>query len=304
MNNKQLEYAIALSKSLNFSHVAEQFKISQPALSKQILNLEKKLGVVLFDRKQNPIALTAAGEVFFKEARNLLYREEQLYRSMEEFNIGKKGRLSIGISPFRALYLLPEICKCVKDKYPGIKIVLHEDYSDNLRRNVTEGKYDFAIANLPVDESVLDVIPIEQDKLVLVIPKCLVHLLSDYPEKQFSHINFNSCQKLPFIVVSQNQEMRQLFEKLCSFSNFEPDIAMEVTGLATTWQMSKIGIGATILPLQFVQNMGLSDDVLIFFPEHSTNVRQPAIITKRGQFLPEYVKFAIDLLINKHNSDK
>lgn len=80
MNNKQLQYAIALSKSLNFSRVAEQLGISQPALSKQVLNLEKEIGVELFDRKQNPIAVTAAGEYFFCQAENLLYREEQLLK--------------------------------------------------------------------------------------------------------------------------------------------------------------------------------------------------------------------------------
>ena len=89
MNNKQLKYAIALSRSLNFSQVAEKLGISQPALSKQILNLEKDLGVELFDRKQNPIALTPAGEHFFAEVQDLVYREEQLYKSMDDFKSGK-----------------------------------------------------------------------------------------------------------------------------------------------------------------------------------------------------------------------
>ena len=61
MNSKQLQYAIALSKSLNFSAVAEEFGISQPALSKQISNLEKTLGTELFDRTKTPIAITPAG---------------------------------------------------------------------------------------------------------------------------------------------------------------------------------------------------------------------------------------------------
>ena len=299
MNNKQLQYAIALSKSLNFSQVAEHLGISQPALSKQILNLEKELGVALFDRKQTPIVLTAAGEFFFKEAQNLLYREEQLYRSMEAFKSGKQGRLTIGISPFRSLYLLPDICKRVREKFPGISIVLQEDSSEHLRSKAAEGKYDFAIANLPVDESILDAVPIEQDKLVLVVPKKLVPMLQVSPKKQLSEIDFADCKNLPFVVVGQNQEMRQLFEKICSVADLKPTIAMEVVGLATTWTMAKSGIGATLLPLQFVQEMDAGDNVLLLIPKCDANIRQPAIIRRRGQYLSEYAKFAIDLLTKK-----
>ena len=89
MNNKQLEYAMELSKSLNFSYVAKELGISQPALSKQISALEKNLGVLLFDRSKNPIEITAAGKYFFDQAQELLYKEQQLYRSMEDFISGK-----------------------------------------------------------------------------------------------------------------------------------------------------------------------------------------------------------------------
>lgn len=300
MNNKQLQYAIALSKSLNFSKVAEQMGISQPALSKQIHNLEKELGVSLFDRGQSPIVLTAAGEAFFKEAQSLLYREEQLFRSMEDFKSGKQGKLTIGISPFRALYLLPSVCKQVREKFPGISIVLQEEGSDQLRTKAAEGKYDFAIANLPVDESILDALPIEQDKLVLAVHKSLLPMLNCPAQKQLSEIDFKDCKELPFIVVGQNQEMRQLFEKICSVADIKPRIAMEVVGLATSWAMAKSGIGAALLPLQFVEDMKSDDDIVLFIPKHSANVRQPAIITRRGQYLSEYAKFAIDILIKKH----
>ena len=74
MNTRQLQYALELSKSLNFSAVAERLGISQPALSKQILHLENEIGVKLFDRSTNPLTVTPAGEHFFREAQRLLLR--------------------------------------------------------------------------------------------------------------------------------------------------------------------------------------------------------------------------------------
>lgn len=296
INNKQLEYAIELSKLLNFSLVAEKFRISQPALSKQISNLEKELGVELFNRKKKHITLSAAGEYFFNEAQNLLYREKQLYRSMEDFKSGTCGNLIIGVSPFRSLYLLPKICKKMKEAYPGIKIILHEDSSDQLRKKAEEEKFDFAIVNLPVDESLLDVIPIEQDKLVLAVPKSMLSLMNAKREGSLQQIDFRNCENLPFIVVSKIQEMRVLFDKMCSASNIHPKITMEVVGLTTAWAMARAGIGATLLPMQFISSMESDDSICLFVPDCETNIRQPAIITRRGQYVSQYAKYAIDLL--------
>ena len=84
MNSRQLQYVLLLSKELNFSQVAEQLNISQPALSKQIMALEKELNVKLFDRSSIPLTLTPAGERFVSDAKELLFREEQLKRTMED----------------------------------------------------------------------------------------------------------------------------------------------------------------------------------------------------------------------------
>ena len=137
MNNKQLQYAILLSEIGNFSLAAEKLNISQPAFSKHILNLEKEVGVQLFNRNNSPSILTPAGEYFIKEAKEIIYKEEQLHRSMQMYKSGEKGKLVIGITPFRSFYLIPKIVKEVQRKYPGIQIKLAESNNDILRKIIT-----------------------------------------------------------------------------------------------------------------------------------------------------------------------
>ncbi len=296
MNTRQLQYAIALSESLNFSQVAEQIGISQPALSKQILNLENELGVKLFDRSTNPLTVTPAGEHFFNEASRLIYAEDQLLRSMEAFRTGERGNLTIGISPFRSLYLIPKIANALKEKFPKIKLTLHEAGSDILRKEAADGKYDFAIVNLPVDESVLDVTPIESDILVLAVPKQYVGELNPHDGRDLACIKLEECKNIPFVAVSPSQEMRKLFEKSCAAANFTPTIAVEVVGLSTAWAMCRAGLGATLLPLQYIEHMGYDDNTVLFTLKQSIHSRQPAVITRRGQFLSEYAQYAIKLI--------
>lgn len=299
MNSRQLLYAIKLSETRNFSQVAEHLNISQPALSKQILSLEQELGVRLFDRGTVPMTVTPAGECFIQEAKELLYREDQLKRSMEDFRSGERGSLVIGISPFRCLYLIPSIIQKVRERFPGIRITLHEVASDVLRKEAAEGKYDFAVINLPVDDSVLDVTLLEPDTLVLAVPKAMASGLSYSASGSLPILDLKDCGDLPFVVVGKTQEMRRLFDRACAAADLHPNVVMEVVGVSTAWAMARAGIGATMLPLQFINNVNLDDSLALFTLKNTTRTRQPAIVTRRGQYISEYARYAIDLLTQK-----
>lgn len=295
MNAKQLQYAIRLSKTLNFSQVAEQLHISQPALSKQILTLESELGVKLFDRSSTPMVLTPAGEHFIQGAEELLYREDQLIRSMEQFQSGEAGQLTIGITPFRSSYMVSEIVRQVRDAFPNIKIKLHEAGSEQLRKDAAEGKFDFAIVNLPVENSILDVIPLESDRLVLLGTREFFQAHHIDPELQ--EIDFAQTRNIPFVAVGHTQEMRILLEQLCAMSDFHPNIAVEVVSLTTAWTMACTGAGATILPEQFIAAQTRSaQTVRAIRIRDSVYTRQPAIVSRRGQYLSKFARYAIELL--------
>ena len=299
MNFRQMQYVVMLSEMRNFSQVADRLGISQPALSKQISSLEKELGVRLFNRDTTPLSLTPAGSCYVETAKEMLYREERLLREMERFRSGEAGCLDIGVSPFRSQHLLPEIIKKLKKRYPGIAIRLHEPPSDQIRKETAEGKYDFAIVNLPVDEAVLDVIPIEKERLVLAVPNGMLDKLSEVPKGEMPQVNLKACAELPFVAAKQTQEMRQYFDKLFATAGIHPAVTVEVTGLTSAWAMVQAGIGAALLPLRFVDGENKHDGVRLFAIKSNLSTRQPVIITRRGQALTEHAQYAIELLTER-----
>ena len=301
MNSRQLQYAVALSESRNFSQVAEKLGISQPALSKQILSLESDLGVKLFDRTTTPLSLTPAGQYFIQGAKELLYKEEKLARSMERFKSGEAGQLVIGVTPFRSSYLIPRIVKQFHERFPYIQVKLQEVGIDILRKEAAEGKFDFAVVNLPVDESALDVTPLEPDRLILVVPKEWLHLVP--MEKDCKEIDFGACKDLPFVVVQKTQEMRRLFEKLCAMNNFIPNVVAEVVGLTTAWSMACAGVAATILPWQFVEQNPINDRLVVVEIKNASYDRQPVVITRKGEFISPPAQYAIELLVKQSNRE-
>lgn len=295
MQSRQLQYALAIAETRSFSQAAEQLNISQPALSKQIINLEQDLGIKLFDRTSTPISLTPAGEFFLTRARKLLFEEEQLLKTMEQYKTGASGKLVIGVSPFRSLYIMPGLIKALKQRFPGLQIVLSEHNTAQLHKGVMDGSYDFAIMNLPVDESQLDVALLEKDVLVLAVHRSLAGGILR-PNKKT--VSMAECAALPFVTLGAGQEMRVLFDKLCAHANVTPEVVVEVTGIATAWAMVQASVGAAILPLQFLGNTE-NDQVLLLPLSQNSYVRQPAIVTKHQQYISPYAQFAIDLLTGR-----
>ena len=296
MNTKQLQYVLALAETRNFSQVAEQMGITQPALSKQIQHIEKELGVKLFDRNHSPLTLTPAGEYFVRSAREMVYREEQLRKAMEQFQSGDSGRLVIGVTPFRSLYLMPELVKKIRTRYPGVSITLHEVNSAQLRKDAAEGKCDLAIVNLPVDTAVLDVTPLEPDTLVLAVHKDMAEGLPADSDGKNLVVDIGQLGELPFVVLSPGQELRKLFDGLCTAADFHPTIAAEVVGVTSALAMAKAGVGAAVLPLQFVHSLDFDDNLALYAIKNSLYTRQPAVVTRRGQARTPYADFAIRLL--------
>lgn len=290
MNSRQLQYAIMLSESKSFSQVADHLGISQPALSKQIQNLENELGIRLFDRNHVPMSLTPAGAYFIRKAKDLLYEEDQLLKSLKQFKTGEYGRLDIGVTPFRSTYLMPDVVRRVKERYPGVQVVLNEKNSAQLRKDALEGKYDFAVVNLPVEESLLEVHKLEPDTLVLAVPN---FMLEQLPDPQARVVDFADCKQLPFVVVGENQEMRQLFDRLCATADLQPNIAVEVVSITTAWAMAHAGVGATLLPFQFVHGGRFDDNLTLLQIKNNSYSRQPVIVYKKGQYLSEFARYAI-----------
>jgi len=296
MNVRQLKYAVTLSETRNFSQAAEHLGVSQPTLSKQIIYLENELGIKLFDRDTTPLRLTPAGEYLIKKARELIYAEDQLHKTLEQFKSGENGKLVIGATPFRCMHLMPELVKKIKERFPNVQVILHEANSLQLRKDATEGVCDFAILNLPVEDAALETTPIRKETLVLAVPNTMVAKLTVSNPATQAEIDLKDAKDLPFVVLGQGQELRRLFDRLCTINEIHPHIAAEVVGVITAWAMARAGVGAVLLPLQFAK-MDNHDDQLTLFPlKEDVYSRQPAIVTRRNQYVSEYAAYAMELL--------
>src|SRR6267154_1129120 len=107
MELRHLRYFLAVAEALNFTKAAQRLRVAQPALSRQMTNLEDEIGVDLLKRSPRGVTLTAEGRLFFEEARNLIERADDSVKKVRALARGEYGELHIGYSPTPTIEILP-----------------------------------------------------------------------------------------------------------------------------------------------------------------------------------------------------
>jgi len=140
-----LQAAIALAEELNFSRAADRLRFTQPALSKQIFELESQLGFRLFERNHQSVHLTDAGRAFVQEAREaVIHTERAIVLAKAAFN-GADEVLNIGRSNSTDPFLITTLLSVRLPLYPGMRINFSSNFSNELARQVISGNLDLAI---------------------------------------------------------------------------------------------------------------------------------------------------------------
>ena len=122
MELHQLRYVVAVARTKNFSRAAEQCHVSQPSLSQQIQKLEEELGARLFDRMKRQTKLTSHGEAFLLRAVRALDEVDCAQREAKDSTDLLRGRVTVGVLPTIAPYLLPAVMTKFLEIYPGLSL--------------------------------------------------------------------------------------------------------------------------------------------------------------------------------------
>ena len=147
----QLRILKAVASEKSFSRAAEVLFISQPTLSKQVKRLERRLGILLLNRKESEFFLTDAGEVFLQYSERILTLCEESCRALNDFKNGERGNLIVGASQTTGTYLMPRLLALFLQSYPQINLKMHVDSTRIIARNILNRQIDIAVVggNIP-----------------------------------------------------------------------------------------------------------------------------------------------------------
>ncbi|GAB3716697.1 hydrogen peroxide-inducible genes activator [Spirosoma flavus] len=149
----QLEYIVAVDTYRSFNKAASSCFVTQPTLSLQIQKLEDLLGVKLFDRNQQPVTPTKIGAEIIERARLLLNDYKKIKEIAQDEHHDVAGELAIGVITTVAPYLMPHLLNRFRIKYPGIRLMIWEETTEQIVHKLKLGLIDCGIVSTPLNEN-------------------------------------------------------------------------------------------------------------------------------------------------------
>ncbi|MEV6174200.1 LysR substrate-binding domain-containing protein [Streptomyces sp. NPDC051954] len=243
---RQLRYFVAVAEEEHVGRAAERLHISQSPLSRQIAQLEKNLGLTLFERTQQRIRLTSDGQVFLSEAEALLRHAARLENLGRRLGRGEEGGLCVGyVGDAMHTGLLPQALRELHDERPGIHVALYDLAAPQQFEGLRQRSLDIALVPQAPPETDPDLRSalLLKDPLLLAMPSS--HPLADATEVLPADLDTQ-----PWIVVedSQDRAWRDDFVASCAAAGFTPDIRLEAPDPLTA-----LGLVASGLGMAFVQ---------------------------------------------------
>ena len=238
---RQLRYFEALARHRHFGKAAEACAISQPALSMQIREMEKDLGVALVERGPSEVRLTEVGREVVRRGEAMLTASRDLVDFARQRSGPLKSELALGVIPTIAPYVLPKLLPALRDQYPDLRIELRETQTKILLDELMRGALDVLLLALPLPESGIATAPLWDDPFLLAVPK------SD-PRPETAILSTDDIDVERLILLEEGHCLRDQALAFCSGDQPNAAMGLGTTSMATILQMVANGYGITLVP--------------------------------------------------------
>ncbi len=280
MELRQIQYFMEVAKREHVTEAALELHVAQSAVSRQIFNLEKELGVDLFIREGRNVKLTRIGQMFLEHMEQAMKVIDEAQREIKEYLDPLKGTIRIGFPTSLASYTLPTTISAFREHYPQVKFQLKQGSYKELIEGVMHGELDMAlIGPVPKQEKNLIGTTLFTEKIVALLP--LSHPLSDRASIKLSQLREES-----FVMFPKGFVLREIIVNACEQLGFQPKVSFEGEDIDSIKGLVSAGLGITLIPeITLVEGFPRSTvKVPIIEPEVTRTVG--VIIPKERKMLP------------------
>lgn len=220
MDLRQLRVFVEVAQHQSFTRAAESLHIAQPAVSISIRKLEEELELVLLNRQEKKVTLTAEGKNLLAHARQILDNCQAAEEEMAELKGLSRGEVRVGIPPMMSAYFFPRIIMKFRERYPALKVVVSGEGAASIQNLIAKGDIDMGvIAGHKIAEGV-EHQHFLKEEIVACVPK-------DHPFVRQGKVAVPEFLKEPLILYTPGYYMRELMDDLFRTNAVEPDVVFE-----------------------------------------------------------------------------
>ncbi|HJB27693.1 MAG TPA: LysR family transcriptional regulator [Candidatus Blautia faecavium] len=278
MELRTLRYFLAAAQERNITRAADILHVTQPTLSRQLMDLERELGTTLMIRGKNGLTLTDDGIFFQQRAEEIVELAERLERSFVERNADVSGQIAIGASEAVGSRLFARLIKQFSDKYPMVQFQLYNEMADNIKDRLDKGLVDVGLLLEPVDTLKYDFVRLSQKETWGILMR------DDHPLADRERIDPDEIAEYPLILPLREPVRNEILNWI---SREEKDltIPLSYTLLSNAALLVEAGLGcAFCLDGALAIHSSPQLRFVPIYPEHTT--RSVLVWKKNHLFSP------------------
>lgn len=235
-NLRQFEVIAEIARQGSISKAAEALRVSQPTISKFLLNVEAELGLELFDRTVIPIRLTPAGTRYLSAANKILDVHRQMEKELDDIRNSRDRVLKIGLSPSRAPYILPDLLAEYRAVHPEGKVVIRERSMRQLNDELHRGDLDLILSLLTDETRSFQHEALSVETVLIAIPNTMADM---------DPLHILRTQNI--ITIGSGLRLWKLTGKILEFVG-GGEAAVECQSIESALALVKKGLGAMLVP--------------------------------------------------------
>jgi len=245
MDLKQLEYFVRVAELGSFTRASIVIDVAQPALSRQVRQLEVELRQNLLTRNGRGVTLTDAGKLLLEHARGILHQIERAKEDLGRMRGALAGRVVVGLPPSIAKRIAVPLTRAFRHQLPDARLSITEALSSAMQESVIAGRIDLALLYNPAPSADIDSVVILEEDLYLVGP-------AQHGGTVDSEVSLREVASQPLVIPTKPNSIRMLVEAEMANIGCRPTIAMEIDGVAAILDLVIDGVGLAVLSLNAV----------------------------------------------------
>ena len=272
---------------MNFTRAATQLRVAQPALSRQVQDLEDEIGVDLLRRSPRGVTLTAEGKLFLEEIRELLKRADESVEKVRALARGEYGELHVGYAPSPTVEILPPALRAFQKAVPRVKVLLHDLSSDELITGLRNATLQLAIMVPPTGDQTTGI----EFEVLRTYPLC-VAMSAVHPFARLKSIPLEKVAAEPLVSLRRKDysESREVLDRIFAPIGAKPRIAVECDSASSLITEVEAGRGIALASTIFKLVAGKR---LLYRPLTGTTESMPVGIARatKGDVTPAGERF-------------
>ena len=292
MTSRELLYVKTIADEGSITRAAQKLYLTQPSLSHCVSSIEKQLGTRLFRRTSGGLALTYAGERYYRMACEVLRVYAAFESEISEESELLRGRIMMGVTNYLAADLLPRVLPRFHREYPGIELRIAEETTGELERSLLRGKLDFAIMHTGAGDGAsedpgLTHEVLSRDPFLIAAPPDTPYAAVPRGDQPFAELDPACLCGEPFLMVSKGQRIRHVADRVLAQAGVTPQVVFESRNYETLRRLAAQGMGYAFVPRQYVGLLGGEDYRPQYFaiPQKYAAYWELSVVTLKDAYL-------------------